>query len=138
MEETIGSTLLVIFFIFFFGILSWLILNITKELMETAFPETFENVKLYFGEPKTKFTARIISVGKVKFRGFYATIYLFEKALIVRHLNRATLIKDLSNLKLSGKFVSILTIENETSPIKLTLGIKEYNIIKEFLEANNG
>lgn len=115
-----------------------LIKNIANDILNSAFPEEFENIKLFFGEAKHQFTTRIIAAGKVAFKGFYATVFVFEKSLIVKHLNRAIMVNDLSKLKLSGKFVSTLTIENGNAPIQLTLGITEYNIIKEFLEANNG
>lgn len=138
MENAISTTILAIFIIFTISLITWFVLSLTKDLLDNVFPESFEDIKIFFGEPKNKFTARMVSAGKVQFRGFYANVYVFDKALIIRHLNRATMVKDVSKLKLSGKFVSTLTIENENSPIKLTLGIKEYNIIKEFLEANNG
>lgn len=138
MPESISTIFLLLIILSITGLITWFAIEITKEKINLAFPETYEDVKLFFGNPKEKFTARMVTAGNMQFRGFYATVYVFEKTLIIRHSTRAILVKDISKLKLSGEFVSTLTVENEVAPLKLTLNSREYDIIKEFLEANNG
>ena len=138
MQETLGLVFLIIIMISVAGLIASFVCNLAKDALNSAFPEQYEDVKLFFGEAKEKFTARMVTAGNMQFRGFYATVYVFENAIIIRHMTRAVIIKDKTKLKLSGAIVSTLTVESELAPLKLTLGIKEYEIIKEFLEANNG
>ncbi len=131
---------LLIFVVFFFGLIAYLVVNILKDSFDSIFDcDYYDAIKSNStAEPLKIFTTRISSINGLIYRGFYADVEIYSDFIVFKTFNRALVVNDFSKLKLTGKFTtSTLIVNSGKNKIKLPLGIEEYEYIKKFLEEHN-
>ena len=130
---------LLVFVVFFFGLIAYLVVNILKDSFNEIFDcDYYDAIKSYSdAEPLKTFTTRISSINWLIYRGFYADVEIYSDFIVFKIFNKALVIRDFSQLKLTGKFTSTLIVTSGKNKIKLPLGMAEYEYIKKFLEEHN-
>ena len=130
---------LLVFVVFFFGLIAYLVVNILKDSFNAIFDcDYYDAIKSYSdAEPLKTFTTRISSINWLIYRGFYADVEIYSDFIVFKIFNKALVIRDFSQLKLTGKFTSTLIVTSGKNKIKLPLGMTEYEYIKKFLEEHN-
>ncbi len=130
---------LLVFVVFFFGLIAYLVVNILKDSFNEIFDcDYYDAIKSYSdAEPLKTFTTRISSINGLIYRGFYADVEIYSDFIVFKIFNKALVIRDFSQLKLTGKFTSTLIVTSGKNKIKLPLGMAEYEYIKKFLEEHN-
>ena len=130
---------LLVFVLFFFGLIAYLVVNILKDSFNAIFDcDYYDAIKSYSdAEPLKTFTTRISSINWLIYRGFYADVEIYSDFIVFKIFNKALVIRDFSQLKLTGKFTSTLIVTSGKNKIKLPLGMAEYEYIKKFLEEHN-
>ncbi len=130
---------LLIFVVFFFGLIAYLVVNILKDSFDSIFDcDYYDAIKSNStAEPLKIFTTRISSINGLIYRGFYADVEIYSDFIVFKIFNKALVIRDFSQLKLTGKFTSTLIVTSGKNKIKLPLGMTEYEYIKKFLEEHN-
>lgn len=130
---------LLVFVLFFFGLIAYLVVNILKDSFNAIFDcDYYDAIKSYSdAEPLKTFTTRISSINGLIYRGFYADVEIYSDFIVFKIFNKALVIRDFSQLKLTGKFTSTLIVTSGKNKIKLPLGMAEYEYIKKFLEEHN-
>ena len=131
---------LLVFVLFFFGLIAYLVVNILKDSFNAIFDcDYYDAIKSYSdAEPLKTFTTRISSINGLIYRGFYADVEIYSDFIVFKTFNRALVVNDFSKLKLTGKFTtSTLIVNSGKNKIKLPLGMEEYEYIKKFLEEHN-
>ena len=130
---------LLVFVLFFFGLIAYLVVNILKDSFNEIFDcDYYDAIKSYSdAEPLKTFTTRISSINWLIYRGFYADVEIYSDFIVFKIFNKALVIRDFSQLKLTGKFTSTLIVTSGKNKIKLPLGMAEYEYIKKFLEEHN-
>lgn len=131
---------LLIFVVFFFGLIAYLVVNILKDSFDSIFDcDYYDAIKSNStAEPLKIFTTRISSINGLIYRGFYADVEVYSDFIVFKTFNRALVVNDFSKLKLTGKFTtSTLIVNSGKNKIKLPLGMEEYEYIKKFLEEHN-
>ena len=130
---------LLVFVVFFFGLIAYLVVNILKDSFDSIFDcDYYDAIKSNStAEPLKIFTARISSINWLIYRGFYADVEIYSDFIVFKIFNKALVIRDFSQLKLTGKFTSTLIVTSGKNKIKLPLGMAEYEYIKKFLEEHN-
>ena len=130
---------LLVFVVFFFGLIAYLVVNILKDSFNEIFDcDYYDAIKSYSdAEPLKTFTTRISSINGLIYRGFYADVEIYSDFIVFKIFNKALVIRDFSQLKLTGKFTSTLIVTSGKNKIKLPLGMTEYEYIKKFLEEHN-
>ena len=126
-------------FVVFFGLIAYLVVNILKDSFNAIFDcDYYDAIKSYSdAEPLKTFTTRISSINGLIYRGFYADVEIYSDFIVFKIFNKALVIRDFSQLKLTGKFTSTLIVTSGKNKIKLPLGMAEYEYIKRFLEEHN-
>lgn len=131
---------LLVFVVFFFGLIAYLVVNILKDSFDSIFDcDYYDAIKSNStAEPLKIFTTRISSINGLIYRGFYADVEIYSDFIVFKTFNRALVVNDFSKLKLTGKFTtSTLIVNSGKNKIKLPLGMEEYEYIKKFLEEHN-
>ena len=130
---------LLVFVAFVFGLIAYLAFNIIKDSFNTIFDcDYYDVIKSYStAEPLEIFRTRISSINGLIYRGFYADVEIYSDFIVFKIFNKALVIRDFSQLKLTGKFTSTLIVTSGKNKIKLPLGMAEYEYIKKFLEEHN-
>lgn len=130
---------LLVFVLFFFGLIAYLVVNILKDSFNAIFDcDYYDTIKSYSdAEPLKTFTTRISSINGLIYRGFYADVEIYSDFIVFKIFNKALVIRDFSQLKLTGKFTSTLIVTSGKNKIELPLGMTEYEYIKKFLEEHN-
>ena len=130
---------LLVFVVFFFGLIAYLVVNILKDSFNEIFDcDYYDAIKSYSdAEPLKTFTTRISSINWLIYRGFYADVEIYSDFIVFKIFNKALVIRDFSQLKLTGKFTSTLIVTSGKNKIELPLGMTEYEYIKKFLEEHN-
>ena len=130
---------LLVFVLFFFGLIAYLVVNILKDSFNAIFDcDYYDAIKSYSdAEPLKTFTTRISSINGLIYRGFYADVEIYSDFIVFKIFKKALVIRDFSQLKLTGKFTSTLIVTSGKNKIKLPLGMTEYEYIKKFLEEHN-
>ena len=130
---------LLVFVLFFFGLIAYLVVNILKDSFNAIFDcDYYDAIKSYSdAEPLKTFTTRISSINGLIYRGFYADVEIYSDFIVFKIFKKALVIRDFSQLKLTGKFTSTLIVTSGKNKIKLPLGMAEYEYIKKFLEEHN-
>ena len=130
---------LLIFVVFFFGLIAYLVVNILKDSFDSIFDcDYYDAIKSNStAEPLKIFTTRISSINGLIYRGFYADVEIYSDFIVFKIFKRALVVNDFSKLKLTGKFTSTLIVNSGKNKIKLPLGMDEYEYIKKFLEEHN-
>ena len=130
---------LLVFVLFFFGLIAYLVVNILKDSFNAIFDcDYYDAIKSYSdAEPLKTFTTRISSINGLIYRGFYADVEIYSDFIVFKIFNKALVIRDFSQLKLTGKFTSTLIVTSGKNKIELPLGMTEYEYIKKFLEEHN-
>ena len=125
-------------FVVLFGLIAYLVVNILKDSFNEIFDCDYEETKSNLPDKPLKiFTARISSINWLIYRGFYADVEIYSDFIVFKIFNKALVIRDFSQLKLTGKFTSTLIVTSGKNKIKLPLGMTEYEYIKKFLEEHN-
>ncbi len=130
---------LLVFVVFFLGLIAYLVVNILKDSFDAIFDcDYYDEIKSNStAEPLKIFTTRISSINWLIYRGFYADVEVYSDFIVFKIFNKALVIRDFSKLKLTGKFTSTLIVNSGKNKIELPLGIEEYDYIKKFLEEHN-
>ena len=130
---------LLVFVVFFLGLIAYLVGNILKDSFDSIFDcDYYDEIKSNStAEPLKIFTTRISSINWLIYRGFYADVEIYSDFIVFKIFNKALVIRDFSQLKLTGKFTSTLIVTSGKNKIKLPLGMAEYEYIKKFLEEHN-
>ena len=130
---------LLVFVVFFLGLIAYLVGNILKDSFDSIFDcDYYDEIKSNStAEPLKIFTTRISSINWLIYRGFYADVEIYSDFIVFKIFNKALVIRDFSQLKLTGKFTSTLIVTSGKNKIKLPLGMTEYEYIKKFLEEHN-
>ena len=131
---------LLVFVVFFLGLIAYLVVNILKDSFDAIFDcDYYDEIKSNStAEPLKIFTTRISSINGLIYRGFYADVEIYSDFIAFKIFNRALVVNDFSKLKLTGKFTtSTLIVNSGKNKIKLPLGMEEYEYIKKFLEEHN-
>ena len=126
-------------FVVLFGLIAYFVLSILKGSFNEIFDcDYYDAIKSYSdAEPLKTFTTRISSINGLIYRGFYADVEIYSDFIVFKIFNKALVIRDFSQLKLTGKFTSTLIVTSGKNKIKLPLGMAEYEYIKKFLEEHN-
>ena len=126
-------------FVVLFGLIAYFVLSILKGSFNAIFDcDYYDAIKSYSdAEPLKTFTTRISSINGLIYRGFYADVEIYSDFIVFKIFNKALVIRDFSQLKLTGKFTSTLIVTSGKNKIKLPLGMAEYEYIKKFLEEHN-
>lgn len=126
-------------FVVLFGLIAYFVVNILKDSFNAIFDcDYYDAIKSYSdAEPLKTFTTRISSINGLIYRGFYADVEIYSDFIVFKIFNKALVIRDFSQLKLTGKFTSTLIVTSGKNKIKLPLGMTEYEYIKKFLEEHN-
>ncbi len=125
-------------FVVLFGLIAYLVVNILKGSFNEIFDCDYEETKSNLPDKPLKiFTARISSINWLIYRGFYADVEIYSDFIVFKIFNKALVIGDFSQLKLTGRFTSTLIVTSGKNKIKLPLGMAEYEYIKKFLEEHN-
>ncbi len=120
------------------GLMLVLLFTIFKDMIFEIFNLNYDELKSNLKEvPQNIFTVQLSSINYLLFRGFWVTVELYFDFIIFKIFNRALVVKDFSNIELTGKFTSSLIVTSGNTKLKLSLPIKEYEVIKEFLEEKN-
>ncbi|CDE42390.1 unknown [Clostridium sp. CAG:768] len=120
------------------GLMLVLLFTIFKDLIFEIFNLNYDELKSNLKEvPQNIFTVQLSSINYLLFRGFWVTVEIYFDFIIFKIFNRALVVKDFSNIELTGKFTSSLIVTSGNTKLKLSLPIKEYEVIKEFLEEKN-
>ena len=130
---------LLVFVVFFLGLIAYLVVNILKDSFDAIFDcDYYDEIKSNStAEPLKIFTTRISSINGLIYRGFYADVEIYSDFIVFKIFNKALVIRDFSQLKLTGKFTSTLIVTSGKNKIELPLGMTEYEYIKKFLEDHN-
>ncbi len=130
---------LLVFVVFFLGLIAYLVGNILKDSFDAIFDcDYYDEIKSNStAEPLKIFTTRISSINGLIYRGFYADVEIYSDFIVFKIFNKALVIRDFSQLKLTGKFTSTLIVTSGKNKIELPLGMTEYEYIKKFLEDHN-
>lgn len=130
---------LLVFVVFFLGLIAYLVVNILKDSFDAIFDcDYYDEIKSNStAEPLKIFTTRISSINWLIYRGFYADVEIYSDFIVFKIFNKALVIRDFSQLKLTGKFTSTLIVTSGKNKIELPLGMTEYEYIKKFLEEHN-
>lgn len=136
-DNEVGILILIV--VLFGGILLFgLLFSIFKDLINSIFSLNYDDFKKSVSvQPQNVFTLRLVAVNYLIFRGFWVTVEIYSDFIIFKMFNKALVVKDFSQLKLTGGFSSLLIINCENTKLELALGKSEYNIIKDFLKENN-
>lgn len=136
-DNEVGILILIV--VLFGGILLFgLLFSIFKDLINSIFSLNYDDFKKSVSvQPQNIFTLRLVAVNYLIFRGFWVTVEIYSDFIIFKMFNKALVVKDFSQLKLTGGFSSLLIINCENTKLELALGKSEYNIIKDFLEEKN-
>lgn len=130
--------LIAIVFLFCGGLMFVLFFSIFKDLVTGIFNYDYNELKSGISEvPQNVFTVRLSSINFLIFHGFWVTIEIYSDFIVFKMFNRAMVVNDRSQLKLTGNFTSHLVVPSGNSKLELVLGKNEYEIIKEFLENEN-
>ncbi len=120
------------------GLMLVLLFTIFKDMITGIFNLNYDEIKSNLKElPQNIFTVQLSSINNLIFRGFWVTIELYLDFIIFKIFNRALVVKDFSNIELTGKFTSSLIVTSGNNKLKFSLPIKVYEVIKEFLEEKN-
>lgn len=120
------------------GLMLVLLFTIFKDMISGIFNLNYDEIKSNLKElPQNIFTVQLSSINNLIFRGFWVTIELYLDFIIFKIFNRALVVKDFSNIELTGKFTSSLIVTSGNNKLKFSLPIKVYEVIKEFLEEKN-
>ncbi len=136
-DNEIGILILIVV-LFGGGLMLVLLFTIFKDMITGIFNLNYDEIKSNLKEvPQNIFTVQLSSINNLIFRGFWVTIELYLDFIIFKIFNRALVVKDFSNIELTGKFTSSLIVTSGNTKLKLSLPTKEYKVIKEFLEEKN-
>ena len=125
-------------FVVLFGLIAYFVFSILKGSFNEIFDCDYEETKSNLPDKPLKiFTARISSINWLIYRGFYADVEIYSDFIVFKIFNKALVIRDFSQLKLTGKFTSTLIVTSGKNKIELPLGMTEYEYIKKFLEEHN-
>lgn len=120
------------------GLMLMLLFTIFKGLITSVFNLDYEDLKFNLKEaPQSHFVTPLSSINLLVFRGFWVSVELYSDFIIFKMFNRALVVKDFSQLSLTGSFTSKLVLVFGKTRLELALGKKEYKIMKEFLEDKN-
>ena len=120
------------------GLMLVLLFTIFKDLIFEIFNLNYDELKSNLKEvPQNIFTVQLSSINYLIFHGFWVTVELYLDFIIFKIFNRALVVKDFSNIELTGKFTSSLIVTSGNTKLKLSLPNKEYEVIKKFLEEKN-
>ena len=120
------------------GLMLVLLFTIFKDLIFEIFNLNYDELKSNLKEvPQNIFTVQLSSINYLLFRGFWVTVEIYFDFIIFKIFNRALVVKDFSNIELTGKFTSSLIVTSGNTKLKLSLPNKEYEVIKKFLEEKN-
>lgn len=100
----------------------------------SIFNEDYEKLKAGCGEPLNSFDANILNLGPFLLKYGKVTISLYSGCIIIRFNQKALLVKDLSMIKLSGKFASSMLVSNGTRSVRIHLNPEHYSVIYKYLE----
>ena len=136
-ENEIGIIILIV--VLFGGSLMLVLLfTIFKDMITGIFNLNYDELKSNLKEvPQNIFTVQLSSINYLIFHGFWVTVELYLDFIIFKIFNRALVVKDFSNIELTGKFTSSLIVTSGNTKLKLSLPNKEYEVIKKFLEEKN-
>lgn len=136
-DNEVGILILIV--VLFGGILLFgLLFSIFKDLINSIFSLNYDDFKKSVSvQPQNVFTLRLVAVNYLIFRGFWVTVEIYSDFIIFKMFNKALVVKDFSQLKLTGGFSSLLIVNCESTKLELALGKNEYKIIKDFLEDKN-
>ena len=136
-DNEIGILILIVV-LFGGGLMLVLLFSIFKDMITGIFNLNYDELKSNLKEvPQNIFTVQLSSINYLIFRGFWVTVELYFDFIIFKIFNRALVVKDFSNIELTGKFISSLIVTSRNTKLKLSLSTKEYEVIKEFLEEKN-
>lgn len=136
-DNEIGIIILIV--VLFGGSLMLVLLfTIFKDMITGIFNLNYDELKSNLKEvPQNIFTVQLSSINYLIFHGFWVTVELYLDFIIFKIFNRALVVKDFSNIELTGKFTSSLIVTSGNTKLKLSLPNKEYEVIKKFLEEKN-
>lgn len=130
--------LIAIVFLFGGGLMFALLFSIFKDFVTGIFNYDYNELKSNVSEvPQNVFTVRLSAINFVIFHGFWVTIEIYSDFIIFKMFNRALVVNERSQMKLTGNFTSCLVVPSGNSKMELVLGKREYEILKEFLENEN-
>lgn len=131
--------LLILIVVLFGGVLMLaLLFTIFKDMVTGIFNLNYDELKSNLKEsPQNLFVAQLSAINYLIFHGFWITVELYSDFIILKMFNRALVVKDFSQLSLTGTFTSKLVVAFVKTKLEVTLGKREYEIMKEFLEDKN-
>ena len=136
-DNEVGILILIIVFMggsLLFGLL----FSIFKDLINSVFNLNYDDFKKSVSvQPQNVLNLRLVAINYLVFRGFWVTVEIYSNFVVFKMFNRALIVKDFSQLKLSEGFNSLLIINCGNTKLELGLGKSEYNILKDFLEEKN-
>lgn len=125
-------------FLFGGGLMFVLLFSIFKDLITGIFNYDYNELKSGLSElPQNVFTVRLSAINFVIFHGFWVTTEIYSDFVIFKMFNRALVVNDRFQLELTDNYTSRLNVTSGNSKLRLPLGKREYEIIKEFLENEN-
>ena len=136
-DNEIGIIILIV--VLFGGSLMLVLLfTIFKDMITGIFNLNYDELKSNLKEvPQNIFTVQLSSINYLIFHGFWVTVELYLDFIIFKIFNRALVVKDFSNIELTGKFTSSLIVTSGNTKLKLSLPNKEYEVIKKYIEEKN-
>ncbi len=136
-DNEIGILILIVV-LFGGGLMFVFLFTILKDMITEIFNLNYDELKSNLKEvPQNIFTVPLSSINYLVFRGFWVTVELYFDFIIFKIFNRALVVKDFSNIKLTGKFTSSLIVTSGNNKLKFSLPTKAYKVIKGFLEEKN-
>ena len=133
-----NETLILIVFLFCFCLMLVFLCKIFKDLITGIFNFNYGELKSNLQDsPQYVFTERLSGINFLVCHGFWVTVELYSNFIIFKIFNRALVVNDFTNLKLTSKFTSQLVISSGNYKLDISLGKEEYEIMKEFLEGKN-
>lgn len=130
--------LILIVVLFGGGLMLVLLFTIFKDMVTGIFNLNYDELKSNLKEsPQNLFTVQLSAINYLIFHGFWGTVELYSDFIILKMFNRALVVKDFSQLSLTGTFTSKLVVAFGKTKLEVTLDKREYEIMKEFLEDKN-
>ena len=101
-----------------------------SDLYNKNFPYTYKEIIANYGTPIESFRCPLVSVGNIRFRGFFAKIDIYNDCIVISSLGKSLVITDFSNLEINQVFFTFyLKAKVGDSQVRCVINKKQYILL---------
>jgi len=104
--------------------------KIMSDLYSKNFPYTYKEIRDNYGTPIETFKCPLVSVGDMRFRGFFAKFDIYNDCIVISSFGRCLVITDFNNLEINKVFFTFyLKAKVGDSQVKCVINKKQFILL---------